>query len=251
MTTISKNAKLIKSYLQAHTIANIKEFMNLLNKSKPTVNRALSEIEYSTSISHSGKYYSAKKSPKVNEYGIWMHKEVSFSSHGTLAETVRYIVTLSNKGYTSTDLKKILNIAPNEALISLTNSTLLLREKFNGVYTYFSSDKKTHQLQLKRRQLMAAEQSQVPSTSKNTSDEIKAYIIMFYCLLDEKQKRIYAGLEALKHGKGGDNFVSNLLGLDIKTVIKGRFELEEEDFVSNSIRRSGGGRVSVKKKRQK
>ena len=244
---LSKNATLIKAYLQAHTMADIKDLMVLLNRSKPTTNRALSELEYTTSISHSGKYYSMKKSPKLNEYGMWIYKGVSFSSHGTLAETIQFITMSSAKGYTSRNLETILNISANATLTSLCRSSLLFREKFKGVYTYFSPNEKEQKSQLKQRRLLATTSPQVSSTSKNTSDEIKAYIIMFYCLLNEKQKRLYAGLEALRYGKGGDSFISDLLGLNIKTVAKGRVELEGDSVIDSSVRKCGGGRTSVKK----
>src|SRR6266481_970445 len=35
-------------------------------------------------------------------------------------------------------------------------------------------------------------------------DELKAAILLFYSLLDEQQRRLYAGLESFKLGHGGD-----------------------------------------------
>ncbi len=251
MKNMSHNATLIKNYLEAHKMATMDELMNLLSRSKPTVNRNLSELEYITSISHSGKFYTMKTNLPVNEHGIWVNKSVSFSSHGTLAQTIKSIVESSDEGYTSTELKGILNIAPNENLITLIKSSSLIREKFNGVYTYFTTDKKKRNRQLEKRKLTSEQFLQVAGTSQRTSAEIKSYIIIFYCLLNEKEKRVYAGLEALKFGKGGDAFVSRLLGVDLKTVAKGRHELESNDIPEDAVRRSGGGRVSVKKKRLK
>ena len=251
MKKLSHNATLIKNYLRTHKMSTIEELIDLLSRSKPTINRNLSELEYMTSISHSGKFYTMKKNPPVNEHGIWVNNSVSFSTHGTLAQTIKHIVESSDEGYTSIELKDILNIAPNDKLISLIKSSSLIRKKFNGAYTYFTTDKKKQNSQLEKRKLSSEKFLQVPGTSESTSDEIKTYIVIFYCLLNEKQKRIYAGLEALKFGKGGDAFVSRLLGVDLKTVAKGRHELESDDVLEDSIRHSGGGRVSVKKKRPK
>ena len=80
-------------------------------------------------------------------------------------------------------------------------------------------------------------------------DELKAAIILFFSLLDEKQRRLYAGLEALKIGHGGDQRVADLLGLDVGTVARGRRDLVEQDTEVERIRRSGGGRKRVEKKR--
>lgn len=248
MKKLSHNATLVKNYLREHKMATMDELINLLSRSKPTVNRNLSELEYITSISHSGKFYTMKKNPPVNEHGVWVNNSVSFSSHGTLAQTIKSIVESSDGGYSSVDLKDILNIAPNEKLIALIKSSSLIREKFNGIYIYFTTNKKKRARQLEKRKLTSEQFLQVSGTSQRTSDEMKSYIIIFYCLLNEKQKRIYAGLEALKFGKGGDAFVSRLLGIDLKTVAKGRHELESSDVPEDAIRRSGGGRISVKKK---
>jgi hypothetical protein len=56
-------------------------------------------------------------------------------------------------------------------------------------------------------------------------DELKAAIVLFYSLLDERQRRLYAGLEAAKIGHGGDSQIASLLGLDPDTVARGRREL--------------------------
>jgi hypothetical protein len=80
-------------------------------------------------------------------------------------------------------------------------------------------------------------------------DELKAAIILFFSLLDEKQRRLYAGLEAARMGHGGDRKISDLLGLDPHTVAKGRRELLSGDFEREGIRQPGAGRKQVKKKR--
>jgi hypothetical protein len=85
----------------------------------------------------------------------------------------------------------------------------------------------------------------------SVSDELKAGIILFYSLLDEKQRRLYAGLEALKLGRGGDRRISDLLGLDPHTVAKGRQELLRQEVLPERVRQAGGGRKPTEKKRPK
>ena len=77
-------------------------------------------------------------------------------------------------------------------------------------------------------------------------NDVKASIILFYCTLNEKQRRLYAGLESLKIGNNGDQVIAKLLGLNRKTVSKGRNELLNDSINTDTIRNSGGGR---KKKR--
>ena len=80
---------------------------------------------------------------------------------------------------------------------------------------------------------------------------VLAAIILFFSVLDEKQRRLFAGIESLKRGYGGDLFVAEWLELDAHTVAKGRRELLEGDgeVRSQRVRRKGGGRKSVEKKR--
>ena len=78
-------------------------------------------------------------------------------------------------------------------------------------------------------------------------EELKAAIVVFYSLLDERQRRLYAGLEAMKVGHGGDTQVAELLGVDPGTVARGRVELLAGDVPPGRVRREGGGRPSTKK----
>ena len=47
----------------------------------------------------------------------------------------------------------------------------------------------------------------------------------FYESLTEKDQRRYAGVEAMKFGRGGAAYISRVLGCSRKTVIKGLKEL--------------------------
>jgi hypothetical protein len=79
------------------------------------------------------------------------------------------------------------------------------------------------------------------------SDELRAAIVLFASLLDEQQRRLYAGLESLQ--LGGDRQIAELLGLDPHTVAKGRRQLLARDVETDRVRAVGGGRKPVEKKR--
>lgn len=82
-------------------------------------------------------------------------------------------------------------------------------------------------------------------------DELKAALVLFFSLLDEKQRRLYAGLESLKTGYGGDRLIAGLFDLDESTVARGRRELLERDIELDRTRRVGGGRKLLEKKRRR
>jgi transposase len=66
----------------------------------------------------------------------------------------------------------------------------------------------------------------------------------FYNSLNEKDRRRYAGLEALKYGHGGRNYIARVLGCSRNTVSKGAREVSglPTREVEQRIRKTGGGR---------
>jgi len=70
--------------------------------------------------------------------------------------------------------------------------------------------------------------------------------------LDEQQRRWYAAVEANRHGYGGVRLVSQITGLDEKTLRRGQEELEDdlERRPEDRIRLPGAGRPPREKKTQ-
>ncbi|MCA9979338.1 MAG: hypothetical protein KDD89_00830 [Anaerolineales bacterium] len=68
--------------------------------------------------------------------------------------------------------------------------------------------------------------------------------------LDEQQRRWYAAVEANRHGHGGIKLVSQITGLDEKTIRRGQEELalNLETRPKDRARLPGAGRPSAKKK---
>lgn len=68
----------------------------------------------------------------------------------------------------------------------------------------------------------------------------------FYESLSEKDRRRYAAIEAFKLGWGGMTYISQLFECDDKPIRVGMSELADEEALSMSeIRRGGGGRKSA------
>lgn len=68
--------------------------------------------------------------------------------------------------------------------------------------------------------------------------------------LDEQQRRWYVAVESNRIGYGGVRLLSQITGLDEKTIQRGQEELEQNfaDRPMNQIRSEGGGRQLVEKK---
>ncbi len=69
--------------------------------------------------------------------------------------------------------------------------------------------------------------------------------------LDEQQRRWYVALEAKKMGYGGMERMSQITGMSVDTIRRGRAELDNSlsGRPANRIRIPGGGRLPVEKNR--
>ena len=127
------------------------------------------------------------------------------------------------------------------------------REKVAGRYLYCTIKAAIKKMQMDARSLQLSERD-VCRSRVDTSvvpEEVKAAIILFFAMLDEQQRRMFAGLESMKWGYGGDEKIAELLQIEAKTVARGRQQLLNEEFEPQRTRKPGGGRKRVEKKRRK
>jgi len=75
-------------------------------------------------------------------------------------------------------------------------------------------------------------------------------LLLVFSRLEENQRRWFVALEAKRLGHGGDRLLSQITGMDEKTIRQGREELDASlaDNPPDRIRRPGGGRPLVEKK---
>jgi len=68
-------------------------------------------------------------------------------------------------------------------------------------------------------------------------------------LLDERRRRLFAGLLASQWGHGGVVLLAQVTGLSRTTIRRGQVEIEQGTAdVATGVRRSGGGRKRLEKK---
>ena len=81
------------------------------------------------------------------------------------------------------------------------------------------------------------------------AEEIATQMQELYRRLPEKNRRLYAGIEALKLPYGGISYIADLFGCSRDTVQRGLKELGGEETLSqNRNRKAGGGRTPVLEK---
>ena len=253
MATQKIDKSKLEKLLKGNIIATLSELKTVLNtNSTMTIFRKLKEVEYISSYSHRGKYYSLFDIADFDHYGLWSHQSVWFSKYGNLVETVKNFIDNSTAGYSAKQIESILHVEVKHTLLNLYKNKRVNREKFDKVYVYFTRDKNRSRSQrLIRKDQVADIYFDLTCEIDKHSHELKAAIILFFSLLDEKQRRLYAGLESFKIGHGGDKRIADLFGLDVHTVAKGRVELFTDNVEIDRTRKQGAGRKPVEKKLQK
>ncbi len=225
-----------------NVIATMSEIQNVLGTPVyKTVLRKLKQLSYRSSYSHGGSYYTLDKIASFDHRGLWSYNDVHFSNCGTLMSTLQHFANESHSGYFADEFRQLLGVSVKGSLLRLVAKGQVSREKVANRYLYCSAESATRKQQLLSRKLM-------DSAEQELSDEAKAAIIIFLSLLDEKQRRLYAGVEAIKYGLGGDTWIASLLGMHPQTVARGRRELLAGDVEVDRARKMGGGRKPVEKK---
>jgi hypothetical protein len=253
MRPLSFHSDELRALLLRNKIATLDELKQSLGSSVDvTVFRKLKPLDYLTSYSHRGRYYTLREIPRFDDHGLWSQAEVWFSRFGTLLATAEAFVNRSPRGYFADELARALHVEVQDALHQLTQQRRVTREIVSGLYLYIAADHAIQRGQLlTRRAVETVPNLADPSALQISEEELKASILLFYSLLNEQQRRLYAGLESLKRGRGGDRQLADFLDLDPHTVARGRQQLLALDVEVNRARRIGGGRKPVEKKRPK
>jgi hypothetical protein len=218
-----------------------------------TVFRKLSEFPYLSSYSHRGKFYTTEARAQFDDRNLWTCRGVHFSRFGSLIHTVEQFVARSDRGFFASELATELQVQTKEPLLKLVTEQRLAREEVMGQYVYCAAEFSKRKDQLRQRRTYGTAEA-LPFTRDplaETSDDTKAAIVLFLSTLDERQRRLYAGLESLRLGHGGDRRLAEMTGLDVHTIAKGRAELLQRDVQLDRIRRPGAGRQALEKKLRK
>ncbi|MGH8524631.1 MAG: hypothetical protein ACREXY_10565 [Gammaproteobacteria bacterium] len=164
--------------------------------------------------------------------------------------TAENFINQSPRGYFAEELAETLHVQMHDALLQLVARRRLSRQVVSGMYLYTSTTPEVRQQQvLTRRTAQAVPVLADVGAMEISPDELKAAIILFYSLLDEQQRRLYAGLESLRLGRGGDRQLAEFLEVEPHTVARGRQQLLDREIELGRIRRPGAGRKPVEKKR--
>ncbi len=148
--------------------------------------------------------------------------------------------------YFAAELQALLQVRVHSALAHLYAAKLVGRQQHANQYLYVSPINGAGQLEQRYATLEQAHKH--GSELEERPDELGESMRLLLSVMNEKQRRLYLGLESIRLGSGGDVKVSRITGVNVKTIALGRRQLQAGNISAERIREVGGGRPAVKKK---
>jgi len=243
MRTTQYHSKTLEALFHKEKVVTLAAMKAALGTTaKMTVFRKLQIFSYRASYSHAGKYYTLDEIAEYDHHGLWSVGDVCFSKYGSLLNTVEALVCASEAGYFAHELEELVQVRVHAPLLKLTASGHLRRESLAPSFLYLSPQ--TWKVQLKtRKQMLEA----IAAGDESLAD-IQQVLRTFLATLNEKQRRLYAGFESMKHGHGGDVAIARQIGMNVKTIARGRRELTSRQITVDRVRAVGGGAKTLEKK---
>ncbi len=114
-------------------------------------------------------------------------------------DTAEAFVRSSMAGYSAAELKDILHVKTKHALTHLVRCGRLKREQMGSVYVYLPPEGSAARQQRNARKIFSKQSSAalIVSNPDLAAEKAKATVLLFCTMLDERQRRLYAGLESL------------------------------------------------------
>src|SRR5438045_9457273 len=108
-----------------------------------TVFRKLKELDYLTSYSHGGRFYTLREVARFGGDGLWSCAPAWFSRYGTLLATAEAFIRGSVAGYFAEELSAILHVGVQDVLRYLVQQKRIARELISGLSLSTSIDTAT------------------------------------------------------------------------------------------------------------
>ena len=250
MRPVAFSSSAVANTLGRLRVASMPQLVDALGgPSERTVFRKLNELDTLSSYSHRGRYYTLRACARFDRHGLWAQGAIRFSVRGTLRATAAALTDAAPRGWRVRELDELLGVHSRATLRGLVQASELACVQVEGQPLYCSADPDRQ-----RRQVAARSTAGLPlplpppPLPPGQQARAEAATQGFAGLLDERQRRLFAGLASVLCGHGGDKRAAAWLGLHPKTVAKGRRELTGGPLPPGRVRRPGGGRKPLLKK---
>jgi len=194
----------------------------------------LVQLQEKASYSHRGRYQTLDRISENSKDGLWSFRGVHFSRHGTLLQRIVYLVEHSMQGYFASELQSLLQVRVHNSLACLYEAKRLNRDQLADQYQYLSLSVGKDELERRYeriRQTPKRESSQIEEIPENRRKSMHWLLTV----LNEKQRGLYLGLQSIRIGYAGDQKISLITGVNIKTIAHGRRQLLARKITADRI----------------
>ncbi len=154
---IIKELEHLKTIFGVEKILTISDLKNRMMVSETTIRRKLKKIKAITSYNKNGKFYALPDIPKFDTNGLWNYKDVRFSKHGNLTQTITHLINQSLSGLHADVIGELIAYQPHSLLNQLCLKSIIQREKLHGKYVYFSVNEKLYKSQFNKYTILQAQ----------------------------------------------------------------------------------------------
>ena len=169
-----KNQQIVQLFLR-HRVMDIKSLMKATKRGRRSLFRDLSKLNYLSSYTHAGRYYTLSDIPQFDKNGLWFFNSVGFTRAITLKLTVTNFVEESRDGLTHSELQALLHTRVHNTLLGLVREHKIGRKKVEKEYVYISPHQKRASEQIVER---TAQMTLPSGTTEDTSDVIVMEILL-------------------------------------------------------------------------
>jgi len=203
-----REQKLI-NWLHQVKIATMRHLRHQFQISHMTVVRALKKFGYYASYNHNAAYYVLEDVPEFDDWGLWTYRNVGFSRHGNLPQTIIAVVEKASAGLTVRELEERLQSKVGNLVSRLVGEGRLQRERLVGrqvVYLASALEASSAQLQERRQQLQeeaAWGKPELPSGCSATEviEVLRAIILTRDDNADRLARRFHTGGRRITAGQ--------------------------------------------------
>jgi len=149
----------LKALFKKEKVLDMKQLCKALNEAtRVTAFRYLRQLNHLTSYTHNGKYYTLPSIAQFDANGFWYFRDIGFSVHGTLINTLTHAIKTSEAGKTNAELEAHCRTRVQDALRTLLSTKKIARTKPAGRYLYVSPDPMINARQIQKRIAMRSRQ---------------------------------------------------------------------------------------------
>lgn len=160
--------KKLNHFFAKNRIASMDDLFLLLGTpSRMTVFRRLQEVNYLSSFTHTGRYYTLKSIADFDAHGLWFCNGIGFSRFGNLKQTIRHLVDQSMAGKKHSELENQLKVRVHNPLLELVRLNEISRQSFDKTFLYLN-----HQGDKADQQVVCRQQKQIGCLDEVLPDSV-------------------------------------------------------------------------------